>query len=146
MTPKASPLSRNTVVHEPEDWPWVFERHVNAGDLEEVMALYAPDASFVPAAGDIAVGHDEIRRQLSPLIATKAQFQAKPRKVVAVGDVALLYTDWIVRTVDPSGTAEEASHSAIEVVRRQPDGTWKLIVGDPNGRRSTVTARSASKV
>jgi hypothetical protein len=23
---------------------------------------------------------------------------------------------------------------AIELLRRQPDGTWKLIVGDPNGR------------
>jgi hypothetical protein len=25
-------------------------------------------------------------------------------------------------------------NKAIEVLRRQPDGTWKLIVGDPNGR------------
>jgi hypothetical protein len=25
-------------------------------------------------------------------------------------------------------------HKAIEVLHRQPDGTWQLIVGDPNGR------------
>ena len=25
---------------------------------------------------------------------------------------------------------------AIEVLRRQADGTWKLIVGDPGGRAS----------
>jgi hypothetical protein len=25
-------------------------------------------------------------------------------------------------------------HQAIEVLRCQPDGTWKLIVGDPTGR------------
>jgi hypothetical protein len=48
--------------------------------------------------------------------------------------VALLYTDWVVRAVDPSGKADEALHRAIEVLRRQPDRTWKLIVGDPNGR------------
>jgi hypothetical protein len=29
----------------------------------------------------------------------------------------------------------EICHWAIEVLRRQPDGTWKLIVGDPNGRK-----------
>ena len=32
----------------PEDWPRVFEQHLNAGDLEAVMALYEPEARFVP--------------------------------------------------------------------------------------------------
>jgi hypothetical protein len=36
--------------------------------------------------------------------------------------------------VETSGETVEHHSRAIEVVRRQPDGTWKLIVGDPNGR------------
>jgi ketosteroid isomerase-like protein len=51
-----------------------------------------------------------------------------------VGDLPLLCTDFQGTTVEPSGKTVEAHHKAIEVVRRQPDGTWKLIVGDPNGR------------
>ena len=46
----------------------------------------------------------------------------------------LLYTDWQATAVGPSGQPVEDCHKAIEVLRRQPDGTWKLIVGDPKGR------------
>ena len=51
-----------------------------------------------------------------------------------VDDVALLYTDFQGDAVDASGKTIEARYKAIEVLRRQPDGAWKLIVGDPNGR------------
>ena len=30
----------------PEDWPRLFEQHLNAGDLDAVMALYEPEARF----------------------------------------------------------------------------------------------------
>ena len=36
----SSPTSSATLPHKPEDWPRVFEQHLNAGDLEAVMALY----------------------------------------------------------------------------------------------------------
>jgi uncharacterized protein (TIGR02246 family) len=77
VTTKASSPSPSAVAYAREDWPHVFEAHVNAGDLEGVIALYAPDASFVPASGDAVVGRDEIRRRLAPFIAGKAQFQAQ---------------------------------------------------------------------
>jgi ketosteroid isomerase-like protein len=47
---------------------------------------------------------------------------------------ALLYTDFQGTAADPSGKTIEVRYKAIEVLRRQPDGGWKLIVGDPNGR------------
>jgi hypothetical protein len=31
----------------PEDWPRVFEQHLNAGDLDAVVTLYEPEARFV---------------------------------------------------------------------------------------------------
>jgi ketosteroid isomerase-like protein len=55
-------------------------------------------------------------------------------KAVTVDDIALLYTDFQGTTLDESGKTVEIRHRAIEVLRRQNDGTWKLIVGDPNGR------------
>jgi len=71
---------------------------------------------------------------LAELIGTRARLQGRVIKVVAAGDVALLYTDWQGTMVEPSGKTVENHFKAIEIVRRQPDGTWKLIVGDPNGR------------
>lgn len=118
--PRTSSRSSSPLVHEPEEWPRVFENHLNSGDLEGAVSLYEPDASFVPASGETVLGRDGVRSALAAFIEAKAQFQAPVRKVIAVGDVALLYTDWVVRTVDPSGEADEAPHRAIEVLRRQP--------------------------
>jgi hypothetical protein len=39
----------------PEDWPRVFEQHLNAGDLDAVMALYEPEARFVSRSGETLV-------------------------------------------------------------------------------------------
>jgi uncharacterized protein (TIGR02246 family) len=120
--------------HKPEDWPRLFEQHLNAGDLEAVEALYDPNARFVPPSGEMIVGREGIRPTLAGLIGMKAQLHGRVTKVVAAGDVALLYTDWQGTTVDPSGKTVEIRSKAIELVRRQADGTWKLIVGDPHAR------------
>jgi uncharacterized protein (TIGR02246 family) len=120
--------------HKPEDWPGLFEQQLNAGDLDAVVALYEPGATFVPRFGDTIVGRDGIRQMLAGLIRTKTRLHGRVIRAVTVGDVALLYTDFQGTTVEPSGKTVEIRHKAVEVLRRQPDGTWKLIVGDPNGR------------
>lgn len=111
----------------PEDWPRQFTQHLNASDLEAVVALYTPDAHFVTRSGDTVVGRDRIRDVLAGLIGARTRLQSQVIQAVTVGEVALLYTDF-------QGTTVELRHKAIEVLRRQPDGTWQLIVGDPNGR------------
>lgn len=51
-------------------------------------------------------------------------------KVVTSGDVALVYDDWHGSSVDQAGKAVAMNGKAIEIVRRQADGTWLLVVGD----------------
>src|SRR4051812_34247756 len=110
----------------PEDWPSLFEQCVNAGDLEAALTLYDPDASFVSPEDGTVVGLEAIRRALAGLIGSKTRLHGRVVKVIPAGDVALLYTDW-------ESTLGEA-HKAIELLRRKPDGSWKLIVGDPRAR------------
>lgn len=118
----------------PEDWPQVFEQRLNAGDLDAVMTLYEPDAHFVTTSGEILVGHDAIRKALGALIEAKTHFRSRIAGAVTVGDIAQLYTDFEGTRVDGSGKTVAVHNNAIEVLRRQPDGAWKLIMGDPNGR------------
>jgi len=33
--------------HKPDEWPRLFEQHLNAGELDAVVALYEPEARFV---------------------------------------------------------------------------------------------------
>lgn len=44
-----------------------------------------------------------------------------------------LYTDFEGTMNADSGKTVAIRHKPIEVLRCQPDGTWKLIVGDLNG-------------
>ena len=36
---------------EPEEWPHSFVRYLNSGDLEALVALYAPNARFAVRSG-----------------------------------------------------------------------------------------------
>jgi uncharacterized protein (TIGR02246 family) len=120
--------------YKPEDWPRVFERHFNAGDLDAVMALYEPEARFVGRSGDTLAGRDAIRKVLAGMIEAKTQFQSRVVRASTVGDIAQLYTDFEGTMIDASGKTVPVRNKAIEVLRRQPAGDWKLIMGDPNAR------------
>ena len=132
--PETKPSKLTMLPHKPEDWPSLFEQNLNAGDLKAVMALYEPDARFVARSGETIVGRDRIREVVAGLIQSKTKFQSRVIKATTIDDVALLYTDFQGTAVDASGRTIEVRSKAIEVLRRQPDGAWKLIVGDPNGR------------
>jgi uncharacterized protein (TIGR02246 family) len=130
----SSPAMSTILPHQPEDWPRVFEQHLNAGDLDAVMALYESEARFVTKSGETLVGRDRIRKVLAGMIEAKTQFQSRVVRAVTVGDVAQLHTDFEGTKIDDSGNTLPVRNKAIEVLRRQPAGDWKLIMGDPNAR------------
>ena len=115
-------------VEKPEDWPGAFEAFVNAGNVDAALSLYEVGCAFVaPDSGAAIVGRDKIRPALAGLVERKARMHGRVVKTVVAGDIAMLYTDW-------DATAAAPPHRAVEVLRRQPDGNWKLVIGDPNGR------------
>ena len=122
----------------PEDWPSVFEQHLNAGNLDKVMSLYEPDARFVAPSGETLIGRERIGHVIAGLIRSQTKMKSRVLRVNAIDDLALLYTDFDGTTVDDSGKTIELRSRAIEVLRRQTDGSWKLIIGDPNGRGPTA--------
>jgi uncharacterized protein (TIGR02246 family) len=118
----------------PEDWPRAFEERLNAGDVDGVVALYAPDARFVTPAGGVLEGREAIRSVLAGLVAVRTRFRSRVVRAVTAGDVAVLYTDFEGESQGAEGRRVPIRSAAIEILRRQPDGAWLLIVGDPNGR------------
>jgi uncharacterized protein (TIGR02246 family) len=99
------------------------------------MTLYEPEAHFVNKSGETLGGRDAIRKVLGGLIEAKTHFQSRVVRAVTVGDIAQLYTDFEGTRVDESGKTVPVHNNAIEILRRQSDGSWKLIMGDPNGRK-----------
>jgi len=119
----------------PEECDRLFGEHVSAGDLDKVVALYEENASFVQHDGHVAHGHAAIRQALSRLVAMRPKLRLDVVKVVAgAGDLAVVYNDWAILATDPDGKPRERAGKAIEVMRRQSDGSWRVVIDDPYAR------------
>jgi uncharacterized protein (TIGR02246 family) len=119
----------------PEDCDRLFAECANSGDLKGLVALYEPRGSLVRVDGGLATGHDAIHHALDELTAMEPQLRMNIVRVVKVGDdLAVLYNDWTMSGKGPDGQPLEMAGKAVEVVRRQADGTWRFAVDDPFAR------------
>jgi ketosteroid isomerase-like protein len=108
----------------PEEICRLFQQYMRDGDLDAVLGLYDPEAVFLNQAGEAKKG-EELRRELAPFAAEKAAFDFQIKQVIQAGEIALMHTEWKV------SSPRRMTVYAIEVARRQPDGTWRWLVGDP---------------
>jgi uncharacterized protein (TIGR02246 family) len=114
----------------------LFESAMATADLEAVVALYEENAVVPGQPGQpTAVGLEQVREAMRGFTDLKpTNIKTAPRVIAQLGDVAVLYNDWSATGNPPGGDAFPLSGKAIEVVRRQADGTWKFIFDDPNAR------------
>jgi len=119
----------------PAECDRLFEVHVNTGDVEAVVALYEAGGSLVQRDGAVATGHAAIRAAIMRLVAIRTALRNDVVRVIEAGeDLALLYNDWSLSARGRDGKPVETTGKAVEVVRRQPDGTWRFAIDDPYAR------------
>lgn len=113
----------------------LFGACVNAADLDGVVAMYEPGATFIAAGGNLRVGHSAIRDEFAGFIAARPKIDMGEIRVVRIADdLAVLQHDWVATLQDADGQDAEIRGKATEVVRRQADGTWRFLLDDPNMR------------
>jgi len=109
----------------PEEICTLFRRYMMNGDLDGLLSVYDAEVTFVNQAGETRKGKQQLKEELGPLAAAKARFDFRVKQVIQAGDIALMHTQWHV------SSPHEMSVYAIEVARRQPDGSWLWLIGDP---------------
>ena len=118
----------------PEDCDRLFGEYANAGDVDGLAGLYEPTATFVPQEGEPVSGA-AIRQALAGFEGGNLQIEMHVVKVVRSGDdLAVLYNDWRGTMKGPDGVTVELTGKALEIVRRQPDGSWLYVFDDPSAR------------
>ncbi len=119
----------------PAETDELFGERVNTADLEGMLALYEPAATFVAADGGLRVGRHAIREELAGLMAAAPTIDMGTIRVVPLADdLAVLHHDWIATFPGGDGKTTEMRGKATEVVRRQADGSWLFLLDDPNLR------------
>ncbi len=121
----------------PEQCDELFGAYVNARDLDNLVALYEAQATLVNEDETVATGSAAIRETIKGLFAAfpEGKINMNVVRVVRSGeDVAVLYNDWNMSGKTADGSPFTMQHKAMEVVRRQPDGTWRFVIDDPYAR------------
>jgi uncharacterized protein (TIGR02246 family) len=119
-------------VQSPRQMDEQFAKSFNDGDLEGLVALYEPSATVIPQPGNPVTGTDAIRAALSEFVNLRGQIDLRTAAVTESAGVALVLTDWtLTGGSDPDGNPVELTGRATEVLRRQDDGSWLMVIDDP---------------
>ena len=117
----------------PQQIQKVFGEYFAAADIDGLLSLYRPDAIFTDPTGRQHVGDAAIRAQLQSLLdIPNVRFELRTTHSFITDRVALLHGAWEIR----GGDAENEiamSGTSIEVVEKQPDGTWLYVIDNPFG-------------
>ncbi|CCH35684.1 nuclear transport factor 2 family protein [Actinosynnema sp. NPDC047251] len=113
-------MTSKTPAAEPNDLGKYFIERANAGDVDGLVALYEPDAVLAFPPGNLATGHAEIREVYEQFLAAAPVLTpGRQHPVLVSNDLAL--------TASTLTTGEVA----VEIARRQPDGTWLWTLDQP---------------
>jgi uncharacterized protein (TIGR02246 family) len=121
--------------HRPEECDLNLFEVIETGDLDAALALYESDAIFVASPDQVVTGHAAIREVLQGMMAANTTGHLDAVTAVASADGSIAFTRAKGSSTSPGtdGKPVTTHFHSIEVVRKQPDGTWRIIIDDPSG-------------
>jgi uncharacterized protein (TIGR02246 family) len=134
--PNAATGQADGTIRDPDSLHERFCEACNAGQLDRLLDLYEPGAVIVEPTGELSEGTEAIREHLSKLLAMRPSMQILGSRTVVAGDVAQSSSHWHCDAVAPDGSPVHLEFHGSELSRRQPDGSWRLVVDNPWGAAS----------
>jgi len=115
-----------------------FAERASSGDADGLLALYEMEAVFEPQVGVVLRGLDEIRSALKELAALRPRIEyvGEP-DVVIVDDIAVVSNTWSMTAELPDGSTHREGGISADVLRRQLDGSWLVLIDQPRGATLT---------
>lgn len=122
--------------HSPEECDQLLFESIEKGDLDAALELYEPDAVFVVPPDRLVTGHSAIKEVLGGMLAAggAGRIEAVTSLQSSDGTVAFTRVKGSTSTTGPDGEPITVPFHSIEVVRKQPDGTWRIAIDDPTGQ------------
>ncbi|MET9493101.1 nuclear transport factor 2 family protein [Nocardia sp. NPDC006630] len=123
----------DTRITDPAQLPALFEERLNAGDVDGVLALFAPDATMRTTTGAVITGEQALHQEITGTVAAGAHLSNTPRHTLITTDTALLITDWTMQLNTPDGTRISPTGTTANIARQHHNGQWRFTLLNPLG-------------
>ncbi|MDR6941068.1 YybH family protein [Mucilaginibacter pocheonensis] len=108
----------------------------NTGDVNIVMSMYDVTGIIVPEPGKPVSGKEKFEESIKGILSIKGKMDIKTVYCLQAGDTAVGRSVW---SITDNGETR-ISAKGIEVMKQQPDGTWKIIVDHAFGAEDSLVA------
>ena len=105
----------------------------NSGDAGEVASHYEPDGVFVQEDGQLVRGAEAMEETLAGFLAMSPRLEIQVSKTIEIGDIVVNAQKWTLTGTAPGGAPIVMEGSGFDVMRRQADGSWRMILDNPWG-------------
>lgn len=119
-----------------EDAHAILAAAFNTGDLATVLNLYDVNGIIVPEPGKPVSGKEKFEEAVKAILSIKGTMEIRTVYCLQTGDLAVGRSEWNIT----DGHEVKVSAKGIEVMKRQPDGTWKIVIDHAFGALENLVA------
>ena len=108
----------------------------NTGDVATVMSMYDVTGIIVPEPGKPVSDKEKFEEAIKAILSIKGKMEIKTVYCLQTGNVAVGRSEWNIS----DGNEIKISAKGIEVMKQQPDGTWKIVIDHAFGAEANLVA------
>ncbi|MGC4101312.1 YybH family protein [Ferruginibacter sp.] len=108
----------------------------NTGDVATVMSMYDVNGIIVPEPGKPVSGTEQFAAAIKAILSIKGKMEIKTVYCLQTGDIAVGRSEWSIT----DGDDVKISAKGVEVMKRQTDGTWKIVIDHAFGAEAGLIA------
>lgn len=108
----------------------------NTGDLNTVLDIYDVNGIIVAEPGNPVSGKEKFESAVKAILSIKGKMEIKTVYCLQSGDVAVGRSEWSIK----DGNEVKVSAKGIELLKRQPNGTWKVLIDHAFGAEANLIA------
>ena len=114
----------------------------NGGDVEQMVASFAEDASVLPPNAPAVTGKESIREWAAALLESPGfavKYQNDKTELSRAGDLGYTISRYELTLNDPEGNPVTEKGRWVTVWKKQADGSWKCVADIWNSDRPTTS-------
>lgn len=108
----------------------------NTGDLPTVMRMYDSTGVIVPEPGKPVTGQTKFEEAVKAILSIKGQMEIRTVYCLQTGNIAVGRSEWSIT----DGEEVKVCAKGIEVMRRQDDGSWKIVIDHAFGAETGLVS------